>query len=188
MNRELVLIVSISLLSALAGMWFYLSNNAQTEYLSSSEINATNNRDTNNSAAALSFDDIVLNDLDNKPQFLTQWEKPILILNFWAPWCAPCRREIPALIEIQNSYSEKVQIVGLSFDNNENVRSFSQEYAINYPLLIVNKEAALLNRYFGNQSGGLPFTVILDQNRNIQLQHSGEITEKSIQKQITALL
>ena len=184
MNRDLVLIVSISLLSAFAGMWFYSSNSDQAEYISSSEINAT----TSNQSSSLSFDQIVLNDLDNNPQYLTQWEKPILILNFWAPWCAPCRREIPSLIKIQNSYPEQVQIVGLSFDNNENVRSFSQEYAINYPLLIVSHEATSLNRFFNNQSGGLPFTVILDKNRKIHFQHSGEITEKSIKNQINTLL
>jgi len=136
----------------------------------------------------LSFDEIVLNDLQSKPRYLSEWDSPLLIVNFWAPWCPPCRREIPALVDIQQTYQENVQLIGLSFDSPQNVTMFNDKYPMNYPLLIVQRESSEINTYFGNNSRALPYTAILNQQREIVFQHSGEISREQLEKQIKTLL
>ena len=137
---------------------------------------------------ALSFDKIVLNDLQTKPRYLKEWKSPLLIVNFWAPWCPPCRREIPALVDIQQTYQQNVQLIGLSFDSPQKVTEFNDKYPMNYPLLIVQRESSQINKYFGNDSRALPFTAILNEQREIVFQHSGEISKEQLENQIKALL
>ena len=188
MSRDTLLITVISLVSAFAGIWFFQNSIDQPEFISASKNVSHQSKTVGSEATEYTFDQIVLKNLNNKFQHLSEWKQPVLILNFWAPWCAPCRREIPALIEMQKKYPEKLQIIGLSFDQHEKVRTFAEEFAINYPLLIVQNEASKLNTLFGNHSGGLPFTVILNKNREIIFQFSGEISNKSLDKQIMAAL
>ena len=188
MNRETLLIAVISLMSAVAGIWFFQRTQNQVEFVSASNNIPLQNKTIRTEISEYSFEQIVLKNLNNELQHLSEWKQPVLILNFWAPWCAPCRREIPALIEIQNKYSDQLQIIGLSFDHQDKVRSFAEEFLITYPLLIVKNEASKLNQFFGNHSGGLPFTVILNKNRQIIFQYSGEISDKSLEKQIMAIL
>ncbi len=179
MNRQTVLVVVISLAAALAGLALYRYTTAPR--LVSAVTSAGG---TAHSPDRLRFADITLKDLAYKPRHLNEWKKPILIINFWAPWCAPCRREIPALIKMQKANSKAMQIIGLSFDAVENVANFQQKYKINYPLLLVQSESTAINQFFGNQSRALPFTAILDPRREIVFRHSGEITQQQLQQQI----
>lgn len=184
MKRELIIALAVSLISIVAGIVLYRVTLYQPEYISASpEVNAKQP-----AAHAIKFNQIVLNDLSQQPRYLTEWRQPVLVLNFWAPWCAPCRREIPDLIALQNDHPEKLQLIGLSFDSAQNVQNFKKEYAFNYPLLLVQREASQLNQYFGNNSSGLPFTVILDKNREIVYQHQGEISKEKIELHIKQLL
>ena len=106
-----------------------------------------------------------LPDLAGQSQPLSQWKGRILVVNFWATWCAPCREEIPALIEVQNSLGPKgLQIVGIAIDQAERVKPYAAEMRINYPILIGELDAMDLAQQAGNQLGGLPFTVILDRS------------------------
>ena len=127
-------------------------------------------------------------DQQGRHKVLADWQQPVLVVNFWAPWCLPCRREIPALISIQKEYPQQVQIIGLALDSIENVEKFSAEYSINYPSFIVGANIALYNAAFNNKSGSLPFTAILDRNRKLQYVHTGEITSRQLREKINALL
>ena len=132
---------------------------------------------------------IPLSDLDGKQTLLSDWDEPILVLNFWAPWCAPCRREIPALIEIQREYAARgVRILGLSFDGEEQVRRFAEEYDIDYPLFLTGNRSSMYNAAFGNPSGSLPYTALLGPERRIEYSHNGELTADDLREQLDALL
>ena len=189
-DRSLIVILVISLISAVAGVVFYRSTMVQPDFISAStNVNSTPHSSTNAiKPVNLTFDQIVLNDLQTQPHKLSEWNSPILIVNFWAPWCPPCRREIPALVDLQQTYQDKMQLIGLSFDTQKNVADFSTKYPMNYPLLLVQSEASQINQFFGNNSQALPFTAILNKQREIVFQHSGEISKQQLEAEIKALL
>lgn len=184
MHRELIIALVVSLVSIVAGVFLYRATLYQPDYISASP-EATNKQPV---VHAIKFDQIVLNDLQQQARYLNDWQQPVLVLNFWAPWCAPCRREIPDLIALQNDHPDKLQLIGLSFDSQQNVLNFSKDYAFNYPLLLVKHEASQLNQYFGNNSSGLPFTVILNQYREIVYRHQGEVSKEQLESHIRKLL
>lgn len=177
MNRQLLILPAIGLLSALAGGLVFQAFQAETEVVSAPSAAKV---------SQLSFDDLSFPTIDGQARRLADWPNELLVVNFWAPWCAPCRREIPALIDIQQRHGEAVQVIGLAFDSADNVRDFAADYPFNYPLLLVQSDSAAINRYFGNNSGGLPFTVILDPSREIVFQHTGEITTDALDAAIRA--
>jgi thiol-disulfide isomerase/thioredoxin len=178
-KRELIFMIVISLLSALAGVTLYRYFIFQPEFVSSSAAPASANQQK--PSGTLKFSDISMPDLEQQSQPLTRWDdKPLMLINFWAPWCAPCRREIPALIETQKAYADKLQLVGFSFDTLENVRDYRKNFDFNYPLLLVDQQTRAINEFFGNHSGGLPFTVILNAQREVIYRHSGEIDQSQL--------
>jgi thiol-disulfide isomerase/thioredoxin len=132
---------------------------------------------------------IPLTDIDGRQTLLKDWAGDILIVNFWAPWCAPCRREIPALIEIEREYRARgVRVLGLAFDGEEQVRNFATEYQISYPLFLTGNRSAMYNAAFDNPSGSLPYTALISRDQSIVFQHNGELTAQQLRAQLEALL
>jgi thiol-disulfide isomerase/thioredoxin len=130
-----------------------------------------------------------LPDLNGTPQTLSQWRGKVLVVNFWATWCAPCREEIPALMKVQGKYvSNGVQIVGIALDNVDKVRNYAEEMHIDYALLIGAAETLAVAESLGNRAGVLPFTVVLDRNGKLAHAQVGAITEASLSAVLGSLL
>ena len=99
-----------------------------------------------------------------------------MIVNFWATWCAPCRREIPLLRKIQAEHgAEGFQIVGVAVDFREDVLKYAKEIGIDYPVLIGEQDGLEAVNKFGQGSLGFPFTVFTDNQQRIVMFHLGEI-------------
>ena len=140
-------------------------------------------------AANIELHSIPLTDLDGRHTLFKDWDSDILVVNFWAPWCAPCRREIPTLIEIQRDYAARgVRVLGIAFDGEQQVRRFAEEYRIEYPLFLSGNRTAMYNIAFDNPSGSLPYTALLDRDQRILFQHNGELTTQQLREQLEALL
>lgn len=128
-------------------------------------------------------------DLDDKLQPLKQWRGKVVVLNFWAPWCPPCRAEIPGFIELQNRYRERgLVFVGLALDEKINVQAFADEMGINYPVLLGEMDGVDLARKIGNRLGGLPFTVVIDRNGKIADSELGGVSSERLEKIVAPLL
>ena len=127
--------------------------------------------------------------LDDKPQALEQWRGKVLVVNFWATWCAPCREETPVFTAMQDKYGTRgLQIVGLAIDRADQVRDFAREFGINYPLLIVGFKAVEIMRTLGNTAGALPFSVIYDRNGQAILAKLGSFHADDLESKLLPLL
>jgi|SRR3989304_1945738 len=120
-------------------------------------------------------------DLAGKPRQLAEWEGRVLVWNFWATWCAPCREEIPLLIAAREKYGPSgIEIVGIAVDNAANVREFSLSFSIPYPILLAEADGLDLMRKLGNSSGGLPYTVVIDRQGNLVHRKLGALKQADL--------
>lgn len=105
---------------------------------------------------------LTLKDLDGQPQAFAQWRGKLLLVNFWASWCAPCIDEMPLLVEAQSLYGARgLQIVGPAMDEVAAVREMAARLRINYPLMADFAEVDAAMQALGNSAGALPFTVLI---------------------------
>lgn len=130
-----------------------------------------------------------LADLKGGIQTVGQWQGQVLVVNFWATWCAPCREEIPGFARLQERYGPRgLQFVGIAIDQPDKVTEFSREFRINYPLLIGGLESMELMRQAGNRAGVLPFTLIIDRGGNLVSGEPGGLKEARLEQLIKPLL
>jgi thiol-disulfide isomerase/thioredoxin len=120
--------------------------------------------------------DVRLADRDGKMRALSEWNGRPAIINFWATWCAPCRREIPMLNALSHdpSYAE-FALIGIAIDFREDVLSYLTRTPIDYTVLIGEQDGLDAARAFGMESIGLPFTVFTDSRNRIVTIHVGEL-------------
>jgi len=120
-------------------------------------------------------------DLTGKSRRLDEWLGRILVCNFWATWCAPCREEIPLLMSEREKYRlSAVEIVGIAIDNASKVAEFTASLKIRYPILLAEADGLALMRKLGNTSGGLPFTVIADRQGALIYRKLGAMTQADV--------
>lgn len=132
---------------------------------------------------------IALPDIDGREQRLGQWTGKVIVANFWATWCAPCREEMPMFVRIQREQGSKgVQFVGIAVDNVDKVRQFVEEIQLNYPALIGGYGAMELSKSLGNTLMALPFTVIVDRQGRVAHTQLGPLKEEQLLKIIGQLL
>ena len=176
MNKTF-LIIAIALLGLSAG---FVANRLMTQPSQS----ASDKTGTPTVAPAFS-----LKDLHDKSHNSREWQGKVRMINFWASWCPPCVREIPAFIKLQAAYAEQgLVIVGIALDNKQNVADFVDPMDMNYPILLAEKEGIALAQAYGNRLGVLPYTVIVDRNGKIIYTQRGELTYSIAEKVIKPLL
>ncbi|OQX32513.1 MAG: hypothetical protein B0D96_11095 [Candidatus Sedimenticola endophacoides] len=127
--------------------------------------------------------------LDSKTHHSDQWRGKVLVVNFWATWCPPCRDEMPLLRAWQHRHGgQGLQIVGIAIDDPAMVRDFIDVYDIRFPVLTGGPEAIALSRTMGNRFESLPFTAIYDRQGNMRHIQSGQISEATLSEQLLPLL
>jgi len=125
-------------------------------------------------------------DVTGKPQTLSQWKGKPLIVNFWATWCAPCVEEMPDLAALQAEVAP-VQIIGIGIDSQENIARFAEKFHIYYPLYVAGTGATDLLRQFGNQAGGLPFTVLVGLDGDVKKVYLGRLDFNVLRRDLASL-
>jgi thiol-disulfide isomerase/thioredoxin len=121
--------------------------------------------------------DFSLRDREGQVRSIRSWTGKSMIVNFWATWCAPCRREIPLLKELQQKHGgEGFQVVGVAVDFRDDVLKYAKEIGMDYPILIGEQDGMEAVLKFGLGSMGFPFTVFTDNQGRIVVTHLGELT------------
>jgi thiol-disulfide isomerase/thioredoxin len=111
-----------------------------------------------------------------------------LVVNFWATWCAPCVDEMPELSEMHTELAPKgVQVVGIGIDSAANIAEFSRKLPVSYPLLVAGMNGTELARQFGNPSGALPYTVLIDRHGRVAHRILGRVKIEPLTRQAAAL-
>jgi thiol-disulfide isomerase/thioredoxin len=132
---------------------------------------------------------LTLPDVAGTPQSLAQWRGKVLVVNFWATWCAPCRDEMPHFVQLQHELGANgVQFVGIAADSADKVAQFADELHLNYPALIGGYGAIELSGTLGNSLQALPFTVIVDRAGRIAHTQLGPLTEGKLRTIVGGLL
>ena len=176
MNRNAIILLLIGTVSMIVGVGLFQAFDASATKTEVSSLSTT-------SLASIPFVG-----LDDSRHELGDWQEPVIIINFWAPWCIPCLREIPALVEIQKKYRTQVQILGLAFDSVENIKTFTTELPMNYPSFIAGSKIPMYSAAFDNKSGALPFTAFIDKHRKLRFVHLGELTIEQMREKIIEIL
>ncbi len=136
-----------------------------------------------------SLPDFSLPDLKDQPRRSGEWLGKVLVLNFWATWCPPCRKEMPAFIALQDEFGDQgLQVVGIAIDEKTKVREYVEFLGVNYPILLGENDAVQLSRDLGNRFRGLPFTAIFDRSGRITHIQAGEMTRSTLDTRIKPLM
>ena len=127
-----------------------------------------------------------LANLAGEPTSIASWPDRPMIVNFWATWCVPCRREIPLLKEFQTKNPD-VQVVGIAVDRAEAVESYAAEAQFNYPILVGEGDAIAAATAFGAQVLVLPITVFTSREGAILRLHAGEVHSEDLENYVAVL-
>jgi thiol-disulfide isomerase/thioredoxin len=132
---------------------------------------------------------LALPDVDGREQRLEQFRGKVVVVNFWATWCAPCREEMPEFIKAQKEFGPKgLQFVGIAVDQADKIRQFAEEIGLNYPTLVGGFGAMELSKALGNSLMALPFTVVLDRKGAVVHTQLGTLKPDKLEAIVRQLL
>lgn len=133
--------------------------------------------------------DVYLVELDGQRRPLSHWRGKLLLVNFWASWCAPCIKEIPLLVKAQNAYGARgLQIIGPALDEPDAVRALVQRFSVNYPVMADFASADAALKALGNEGGALPYTVLISPDGEILAKALGGMSADEIERLIETFL
>ena len=124
-------------------------------------------------------------DVQGQPRSLGQFQGRLLVVNFWATWCAPCREEMPGFSRLQERWSGRgVQFVGLAEDEPGKVARFGEDLGVRYPLWVGGPDVMELSKRLGNRLGVLPHTAILDDQGRVLESRIGLYPESALEERL----
>jgi thiol-disulfide isomerase/thioredoxin len=128
-----------------------------------------------------------LKDMNGVDVALSSFKGKVILLNFWATWCGPCRAEIPSLVELQKEYPNDLVVLGFSVDDPvEKLQPYAKEFQINYPILVGLGREDVQDAY--GPLWGIPVSVIIAPDGTIQKKHSGIATKEQFEREIRTAL
>jgi len=123
-----------------------------------------------------------LPDLDGREHALSDYAGRRVLVNFWATWCGPCRKEMPALAAAQARFGgDRPVVVGIAMDTPDNVRAYLKAYPVNYPVLLGRLDDPDSARQLGDGAGVLPYSVLLDGNGKVLARHAGVLHAQTLE-------
>ena len=170
LNRQNLLIVAIAMLGALLGLY-------AGSYLGQPRLTAP--------GATLRpgerLTDLQLPDIGGHPHRLSEWDGKLVLVNFWATWCAPCREEMPLLDRARQELSPRgLEVVGVAIDDAEAVDTFLKASPVKYPILVGGDNDTLYR--FGDGGDVLPYSVLVAPDGKVLAQRAGSFSEHGLSR------
>ena len=135
--------------------------------------------------------DFTLETIDGEPRSIGEWDGQVILIDFWASWCIPCRREMPIFNELRQIYGgQGFEVIGLAADELDKVKQFITEVKIDFPIIYGDIFDVMdISKEYGNSFGGLPFSAFIDRNGNIRFtQKPGEVSFEEAEDILKRLL
>ncbi|WP_026181698.1 TlpA disulfide reductase family protein [Thioalkalivibrio sp. ALJ7] len=133
--------------------------------------------------------DFTLPDLEGNDRQLSEWDGDLIVLNFWATWCPPCKKEMPLFQDTFEAHKEDgFTIVAVAVDEQTATQHFVDDFGIEFPILIGQDEAVAVGREYGNRIGALPYTVLIARDGTILDTHRGEVEPEDLDAWLDAHL
>ena len=128
-------------------------------------------------------------DSNGQTQAIEQWRGQILVINFWATWCPPCREEMPELSHLHDRYKSKdVVVLGIATEDVAKIQEFARETKVSYPLLAGDMDAMNLGSALGNNRGILPYTVIIDPDGDVVKTFFGQVNSAMLEEVLLPMI
>lgn len=128
-------------------------------------------------------------DEKGQPQALKNYAGKIVVLNFWATWCAPCREEMPELSKLHSAYqNQNLVVLGVAVDDVAAISDFSKETTVSYPLFAADMQGMEIATHLGNNKGVLPYTVIIKNDGSVAKTYFGRVSQQLLEKTLKTLL
>jgi thiol-disulfide isomerase/thioredoxin len=188
MDRKLAALglLASSLVGAAAlALWLAGKESAPSQSAATTSATAHANAQSGDGAAVtLSYPALLatqIRDMQGNPQSIGQWQGKLLVINFWATWCGPCKEEMPYFDEIFREYSGSgLQIIGIAADPPQKVTQFLEQVKVSYPLFPDQEGALAFSRRAGNRVGVLPHTLIYNSSGELILNKLGQLSKEDL--------
>lgn len=131
------------------------------------------------------------NTVENQPLSVDEWAGQVVLVDFWASWCVPCREEMPAFNRLRAEYGEQgFEVVGIAADDLDKVQAFLDEVPVNFPIIYGDVDSVMkIAAEYGNNFGGLPFSAVIDRDGNVRyVQRPGTVTFEDVEAVVRTLL
>ena len=184
MQRSFLVLV-VAFVALMAGALFYAARLPVAEQAPAPPSQTTTTSLVPSGPVNVAFE---LKDMTGAVRDFAEWSGEHRILNFWATWCAPCRREIPLLKAFQDQHrAEGIRVIGIAVDFPDPVVEYAKAAAFNYPILVGEQDAMAVAEASGVDFIGLPFTMFVDRQGELIGTHMGEIHQEQLEVVLSVL-
>jgi peroxiredoxin len=186
--RNAILLLSIALLASMGGALAYRLTFLHKP-IPGQQALAGESAESSHSVVGARRPDYTLGSGSGERVSARDFDGQVVLVNFWATWCKPCREEMPMLVDLHDALRETpFQVVGIALDDVQQARDFADELGVDYPILVGSTDVMAVIRLYGNLSGVLPYSVLVDRDGIIRWTHLGELKKEELHQQINVLL
>ena len=181
MSRQFLALLAVAVLAAVGGYF------AAMQFAPQSDTGPSSGPEAN--PVGMYRPDFEHADLDGRQVSAANFDGKVVLVNFWASWCEPCVEEMPMLSRLQEEYKALgLQVLGIALDDEGHAATFASELSLSYPVLLGDTDVVVTSRRYGNATGMLPYSVLIDRKGVLRWSRLGVLEEEALLDIIVPLL